>query len=262
MIVDALTHIHPESDSFGPKYDASVEYLIENIENSPVDKAVVTAIAADTMYGTKTEYVAECCERYPDQLIGFASVHPHYDENAEEKLERYVTEMGMRGLKLHPRHQKLAVDQPEVIKVVQKAAQLGVPVAVCGSQWKNAPLRDQMPMNVDVLAKAAPEAKIIICHSGGFKFLDAFIVAVANNNVYLETSIDLEYFSNTPFEDQYIFTLKKIGARRVIFGSDHPESPSAESYARSRSILDKHGFSDEECELIFGRNILTLVGEE
>ncbi|MEX2016674.1 MAG: amidohydrolase family protein, partial [Candidatus Hydrogenedentales bacterium] len=223
MIIDALTHVNPNPKAFGDRYDASVEFLIKNLEESPVDRAVVTAIAADTYYGTSNEFVIECCRKYPDRLIGVASVDPLRDPDAVATLERCVREGGMRGLKLHPRHQKLSVADPAVFPVVEKAAELGVPVWICGSQWRNAPLKFQMPIHVDDLCKAVPEAKIIIAHAGGFLFLQALMVAVANPNVYLETSTDLKYFYGTPFEDQLMFVLKQVGARRVIYGSDHPE---------------------------------------
>ncbi|MFP6582393.1 MAG: amidohydrolase family protein [Candidatus Hydrogenedentota bacterium] len=260
MIIDALTHIHPDLKSFGSQYDLSPEFLIRNLEESPVDRAIVTAIEGENNYCTPTTYIIDACEKYPDHLIGFASVNPITNPNAVADFEKYVTEYGMRGLKLHPRHQQLSADDERIVPVVEKAAELGVPVTICGSLWKHAPLRDQQPINIDVLAKRVPEAKIIIAHSGGFKFMDAFIVAVANDNVFLETSISLKYFEDTPFEDQYMFTLKQIGAHRVIFGSDHPEDPVASCYARSVEMLGRHGFGGDAETQIFGDTIQSLIG--
>ncbi len=260
MIIDALTHIHPMPNAFGNDCDLRTEFLIEELDKSPVDKAIVTAIEGDTPYCTPTAYVIEQCAKHPDHLIGFASVNPLTNPNAVSDLESHVRNGGMRGLKLHPRHQHLAADDERIIPVVEKAAELGIPVTICGSQWKHAPLRDQLPMNVDVLAKRVPEAKIILAHGGGFHFMDAFVVAVANENVYLETSISMKYFADTPFEDQYIFTLQQIGADRIIFGSDHPEDPLSICYMRSVAMLEKHGFSAEDQAKILGGNIQKLIG--
>jgi hypothetical protein len=259
MIIDGLTHLHADPRAFGEKYDLSPQFLIENLERSPIDKAVVTAIEGNTRYCTPTSFVIECCERYPDRLIGFASVNPLTNPRATEDLKRFVEERGMRGLKLHPRHQGFGADNPAIVPVVRLAAELGIPVYICGSQWRNAPLRNQLPQNIDVLCKAVPEAKIVIAHSGGFYFWDAFVVAIANPNVYFETSIALRYFEGTPFEDQYLFTLKQLGACRVIFGSDHPEEPSGQCYTRSRSLLERHGFTNDELEHIFGGTLLSLL---
>lgn len=260
MIIDALTHIHPDPKSFGSEYDLSTEHLIRNLDKSPVDRAVVTAIEGDNNYSTPTTYVIDACEKYPDHLIGFASVNPITNSNAVAEFEKYVTEYGMRGLKLHPRHQGLAADDERIVPVVEKAAELGVPVTICGSLWKHAPLRDQQPINIDVIAKRVPEANIIIAHSGGFKFMDAFIVAVANDNVYLETSIALKYFEDSPFENQYLFTLKQLGAHRVLFGSDHPEDPTAICYERTVAMLNRHGFGGDAEAKILGENMQSLLG--
>lgn len=259
MIVDALTHLNPDPKAYGPAYDLSVEFLVKQLEGSPVDKAIVTAIEADSPYATTTEYVAECRDRFPDRIIGFCSVDPLHDPEAVKKLEHYVRDLAMKGLKLHPRHQGLRVDNPKVTEVVEKATELNIPVTICGSQWKHAPLEDQLPIHIDTLCKRVPEAHIIIAHAGGFRFMDAFMVAVANDNVSLETSIALRYFEGTPFEDQLIFAFKQLGPKRLIYGSDHPEDPIGESYRRSRAMLERHGFSAEDCALIFGQNILSLL---
>ena len=261
MIIDALTHVNPDPKAYGPAHDLSLEFLIRQLEESPVDKAIVTAIEADSPYATSTKYVAECRDRFPDRIIGFCSVDPLRDPKAVAKLEHYVVDLGMKGLKLHPRHQRLRVDDPKVTKVVEKATELNIPVTICGSQWKHAPLEDQLPIHIDTLCKRVPEAHIIIAHAGGFRFMDAFMVAVANDNVSLETSIALRYFEGTPFEDQLLFTFKQLGAKRLIYGSDHPEDPIGECYDRSRSILERHGFSETDCALIFGENILSLLPE-
>ena len=90
--------------------------------------------------------------------------------------------------------------------------------------------------------------------------MDGFVVAVANENVYLETSISMKYFRGTPFEDQYMFTLKQIGAHRIVFGSDHPEDPVQICHERTVEVLNDHGFSDDDQAQILGGTISSLIG--
>ncbi|MBN2307353.1 MAG: amidohydrolase family protein, partial [Candidatus Hydrogenedentes bacterium] len=195
MIVDAHTHIHPDQDGMGARYDATLDFLLENLQNGPVDKAVVLAEAVDVPYIKRIEnrFVGECCRRHPDRLIGFASVHP-LEPDAVERLEADVSEYGLQGLKLHPRFQGVAADDARLVPLVEKAVELGIPVAIDAFLWKPTPLRLQLPLNIDALCKRVPEAKIIMCHAGGFHFLDALAVAVANDNVYLEVSSSLGFF--------------------------------------------------------------------
>ncbi|HIJ65316.1 MAG TPA: amidohydrolase [Candidatus Hydrogenedentes bacterium] len=262
MIIDAHTHIHPEKDAYGPEFDATPERLLNDLAESEVDKAVVLPLAADSPYAKRTEncFVAEWCAKAPDKLIGFASVHPLEHGDAARRLEHAVTGYGLKGLKLHPRFQGIAADDPRIVPVVEKAAELGVPVAIDCLLWKPTPLRDQLPLNIDALCKRVPAATIIMCHAGGFRFLDALAVAVANDNVYLDVSVSLTYFHGTPFEDQFMFALKQVGAKRLIYGSDHPQHPLHECYIASKAIFETHGFSKEELGCIFSGTFLSLVG--
>jgi len=263
MIIDGHTHIHPEKEAFGPAYDATPEFLLEALEESGVDKAVVLPIAATTPYAKRTDncYVAEWCAKYPQRLVGFASIHPLEDADSTGRLARAVEKYGLKGLKLHPRFQGVAADDPRLIPLVEKAAALGIPVAIDCLLWKPTPLRDQLPFNVDTLCKRVPEAKVIMCHAGGFRFLDALAVAVANDNVYLDVSVSLGYFHDTPFEDQFMFVLKQVGARRLIYGSDHPYCPLKATYLLSKAVFEKHGFSHEDQDWIFGKTMLSLLGQ-
>ena len=102
-----------------------------------------------------------------------------------------------------------------------------------------------------------------MCHAGGYHFLDALAVVGANDHVYLEFSTALSYFHGTPFEDQFMFALRKAGRNRIIFGSDHPQDPLKTCYDRSRAIFKQHGYSDEDLSYIFGKTFLsTLPGAE
>ncbi len=235
--------------------------MVRNLEESDVDKAVVLPVAADSPYVKRTDnaFVGELCAEYPDKLIGFASVNPLEEPDAAARFQHDIETYGLKGLKLHPRWQGFSVEDPRVVPLVEKAAELDVPVAIDTMLWKPTPLKEHLPINVDTLCKRVPDAKIIMCHAGGFHFMDALCVAVANDNVYLDTSVSLEYFHNTPFEDQFVFVLKQVGAHRLIYGSDHPQNPLKEAYGSAQSILAKHGFSDDELAQIFGVTITSLL---
>jgi len=262
MIIDAHVHVHPDPKGFGEKYDASVEVLINNLEVSPVEKACVLPIAADDPFlrNVKNEFVAEICEKYPDKLIGFASVDPKKGDEAAIELEDLVDKYDFKGLKLHPRFQGFSPDDPKIFPVVKKAGELGIPVAIDSYIWKPTPLKWQMPLLIDDLAKAAPETTIIVCHSGGYRFMDALFICKANDNIYLDTSATLHWLMGTPFEAQFAFMLKSAGANRIIFSSDHPEHPTKDCYVDTKLSLDKFGFTEKEQELIFGENIMRLLG--
>lgn len=261
MIIDAHVHVHPDADGLGDRYDALLETLLTKLAASDVDRAVIYAEAFDVPYVKRIEnrFVADCCARYPDKLIGFASIHPLEHENPAKALDDAIREYGLHGLKLHPRFQGVSADDLRIVPLVEKAVELDLPIAIDALLWKPTPLRVQMPINIDALCKRVPGARVIISHAGGFHFLDALAVVIANENVYLEISRALDYFTGTPFEDQFLFVLKQAGAQRVIYGSDHPQDDLQGCYERSRATLVRHGFTDTGLEWIFGKTFLSLL---
>ncbi len=260
MIIDGHTHAHGDPDGLGDRYDARIEGLVDAMDAAGVDRALIMAEAVDVPYikPISNAYVAECCERFPDRLVGFASVHPAHP-HAEEELHEALTNMGLRGLKLHPRFQGVAADDPRSVALIRSAAELGAPVAIDALLWKPTPLALQLPIRIDALCKAVPEAKIIMNHAGGFHFLDALAVAIANDNVYLELSVALEYFHDTPFEEQFLFVLSKVGPRRLMFGSDHPQKDMKAALELTKRSLQRIGFSETELSWVMGKTLKAVL---
>lgn len=244
----------------GPNYDARLESLIAQLDASEVDKVMISAEAVDVPYikRIENEFVGQCCAKHPDRLIGFGAVHP-LEKDAPGRFERDVERHGLKGLKLHPRFQGVSAVDPRILPLAERAAGMGLPIAVDAMLWKPTPLSIQLPINIDLLCKRVPDANIILCHAGGFRFLDALAVVIANDNAYLEISTVLTYFHDTPFEDQFMFILKQAGAKRLIYGSDYPQVPLQSCYEDSRAILAKHGFSEDDLTFIFGGTFASLL---
>lgn len=260
MIIDAHTHAHPDPGGMGPGCDATLEALLRAMDRAGVDKAVLSAEAFDVPYvkAVPNAFVAEACAAHSDRLVGFAAVHPAETDAALE-LRRALETGAFAGIKLHPRFQGVAADDPRAVALAAEAAQWGLPVAVDAMLWKPTPLELQRPLRIDGLCKQVPGARVIMCHAGGFHFMDALAVAVANDQVCLEVSTVLPYFAGTPFEDAFVFVLQQAGARRVIWGSDHPQKDMAADLDAARRIFDKNGFSTEDQRWMLGGTMAALL---
>lgn len=260
MVIDGHTHVHADRDGLGKQYDARLEHLLHAMDEAHVAKALIMAEAVNVPYIKRIDnrFVADCCARHPDRLIGFASVHP-LEKNAPSELAHAIQDLGLIGLKLHPRFQGVSADDPRCVELVRMAADFGVPIAVDALLWKPTPLRLQLPINIDGLCKQVPEARIIMNHAGGFHFLDTLAVAVANEHVYVELSVALPYFCGTPFEDQFLYVLHQIGSRRLIFGSDHPQKNMAQALETTRALLTKAGFNEDDLAWVLGRTLRSLL---
>ena len=256
MIIDAHTHIHPRSDGFGKRFDASVDSLIGDIQNGPVDKAVVLAIAPDI----PNEFVAEACSENSDHLIGFASVDPYLGDHAVNDLREAIEKMGLRGLKIHPRRQNAGIDQLELlVPLVACAATLQIPVLIdafpCGRDW----FRVRELEVVSVLAERNPDARIILAHAGGHRVFDAMLVAKAHVNVWVDISFTPTYYQNTSVGHDLVQVMRKLGPKRLIYGSDHPEISIRQSYERAMNLLHEADFDERDISDVMGGNILSLL---
>src|SRR5207245_9446565 len=91
------------------------------------DRAVLLAPDARVAgFHTSHEAVAWMVKQDPKRLVGFASVDPNA-KDAPDQLERAVTDLGMRGLKLAPMYQFFPPDAPAVVPLYDSARRPRLP---------------------------------------------------------------------------------------------------------------------------------------
>ena len=96
----------------------------------PADKALVFSLARrerrrhDPM--NVNDDTAEFVRAHPDKLIGFLSVHPEEPDCLEE-IERSVSDLGLRGIKLGPNYQNFDPLGEAAFRVFKRAEELGLP---------------------------------------------------------------------------------------------------------------------------------------
>lgn len=256
MLIDGHVHITKNGIWFDTGVDASLERLLIELENSPISKAIILPITGIV----SNEYVAEVCNKYPNKLIGFATVNPLQGRNAVIELEKAVKNLGLRGLKLHPRLQGFSPKDSRILPVIRKAGEFDIPIVFDVFPQGPGLITDVLPLNYDRLAKEAPSTKIILAHSGGSRVLDALMVAKANANIYLDVSYSMDYYKGSSVAKDFIFAIKKLGVDRVIYGSDYPEFGIRESFEVVDGMLGE--LSDKEKEWVFGKTIITMLNLE
>src|SRR4030043_948277 len=106
---------------------ASPDLLLEMLHDNGVDRAVVlTEMSPITTGVISNEAVAEFCLGH-EALIPFANINPFMVSNPAQESERYVREMGFRGLKLYPTYQGFYANDSMLYPLYAKAQELGVP---------------------------------------------------------------------------------------------------------------------------------------
>lgn len=254
MIIDAHVHIHPDPSGFGDDYNASLAALIGLLDKSPIDKVVLLPIYPKV----SNTFIAKACQEYPDKLIGFASVDPLGGEKSIEQLEQDVLQYNLKGLKLHPRLQDFSINDPRIIPLVNKAADLGLPIVV-DTFPNGAGMEESFPLLLDRLATDVPKANIIMAHFGGYKLWDALFVAKAHTNMFVDLSYTLLYFRGSSLEGDLGFAIKKLGSHKCIYGSDHPEMEINKTLDVSLEVLNHYRLSSQDMENILGKTISSLL---
>ncbi|NTW43291.1 MAG: amidohydrolase family protein [Anaerolineaceae bacterium] len=241
VIVDCHCHV-----GVGHDYQQTVEHQISEMDTFGIDRAVICPvdrfIAVDNREGN--DFVLEVAQRHPERFYAFATANPWYGAKALTELRR-AFDQGARGIKLHPSLQGFLLCDDLVYPIIELAGEKNVPIFF----HTGTPAFAQ-PMHVVELALRFPQVKMIMGHMGSTDFwLDAVPSAQLATNIYVDTSWSLP--------DKVHRAIQGLGIERVLFSSDSPlSSYSVEMGCRNATIL-----SEEEQNLVMGKNMLQLLGE-
>jgi len=191
------------------------------------------------------------------KVLPIATVHPYDGPAAVTELER-VAAKGIKVLKIHPHTQKFDPDDPRVLTLVQRAGQLGVIVLM-----DNANILPGDSEKLFNLALKAPKTRFFFAHLGAMNFRFWNILKLARtadgfgmDNVYFDISGTVTLVADSPIEAEFIWTLRNVGIKSVMLGSDYPQM----TLAGAVQALDKLDLSNEEKAAIQSGNALRLFG--
>lgn len=180
MVIDFHTHIQPGTD---------VPHFLSEMDKEGIQLSVVLALGQDQEeLEASNRLIAGLVEKHPSRLTGFASVTPTR-KNAVKEFEELVRNHGFRGLKLHPPIQHFSIDDPRVSPLMEKCAELDLPVLfhTGGVFLREGIIRYGDPLLIDELAIRHPNTTMIIAHGNPFG-PDPYI-AGKHPNVYLDTTL-------------------------------------------------------------------------
>jgi len=242
LIIDA--HNHVGGPDKGDHAKQSPEEIVATMDKVGIGKAVIfpfNEINPGVSFSLANNYIASAMKKYPNSLIGFARLDPNYGEKAILELERAIKELGLKGLKLHPTSQNFSLDNPYVLRIIKEASELGIPVIFDSGK----PLSP--PEKIGTLAELVPEAKLIMAHMRGEKYLE---VTQKFDNIYLGTT---GMFNLSKLQE----ALWRLGAEKLIAGSDSPYIAQEREIQKFDLIP---GIKEEEKALILGANIKRILG--
>lgn len=241
-MIDA--HIHLRGSDLHPR-------TISEGDRLGVRLFVASSIASYNHYPTyeqvlkSNDDMVEVSRRHPGRVVGYCYVNPRHGQAALEDYKKRIEDQGMIGLKLWV---ATLCNDPLVFPFIEQSIGYNVPILI--HSWRKTVGQlayETMPEHVADLARRYPEAKIIMAHMGG-QVESAMNAIEPYNNVYTDTS-------GTPIGGhEVMLSVERLGAERVIFGSDLPAC-----LASNIGKIVGAGLSDEQFQLVMETNMQRLL---
>jgi uncharacterized protein len=174
------------------------------------------------------------------------------DEFARLNALKYA---GVNAITFHSYFQKISdSDFHQVLALAKSAAELNMPILIDTSYGSTAMYRYDNLKLAAFLLDEIKSVPVVLVHSGGARVLEAFLLADACPNVYLETSFSLPYYLGSTVEQDQAFAYKKI-SERVLYGSDLPYIDIDESLNSFLTFSKKWGFSESQIDGFLNTNV-------
>jgi uncharacterized protein len=239
MIIDCHCHAGKGDGLTAPAdTDAPLTQYLARARAAGIDRTVIFAAFADD-YRRANRIIGRMVAMQPERLMGFAFVHPVADKGrVEEMVAEAADDLGLIGIKVH------AHDGRITREICESARRRQLPLLY--------DVMDDVPV-VELLAREYPDVNFIIPHLGSFADNWRAQMALIDHlerhpNVFTDTAGVRRF-------DILEQTVRRAGARKVLFGSDgpwlHPAVELAKVWALDVSTSDR--------ALILGGNILRLT---
>ncbi len=260
MIINAHAHVFPDKIAekavagIGGFYnmhmelDGTVAGLLRDGAEAGVDRFIVQSVATvPAQVESINNFISQSVQQYPDKLIGFGAIHPDYEDPARE-IDRVIS-LGLKGLKLHSDFQNFAMDDEKAFPIYE-AAEGRLPILFhCGDTRSDLSSPERL-MNV---VKRFPKLTVIGAHFAGWSMWDRAAELFAHSGIYADCSSSL--YAMSP--EHAAELIRKIGADRVMWGTDYPMWSSKEELER----FAKLPLTAEEKKMVLSGNALRLIGE-
>ena len=252
MVIDAHVHITKDGKWFHTNNDASLSRLLREMDQAKVDKAVLLAL--DSFI--ENDFIAKVVKQYPDRFWGIGSVNPD-NPRAIEEIMRCREDLGLVGLKLHPRLSGWDFSTPNLLPALAKAGEQRMVVVIDSFLYSRShvprrPIYDEIAQ----IAVELPTLQIIVAHAGFHEVLETSLIARVFDNIWLDFSFVVERFWGSSVQLDLQYACATL-SHKIVWGSDFPEI-NIENYFLKCKMLWKD-LTAEQKQAIVGENWLSLM---
>jgi uncharacterized protein len=257
-IIDAHAHVRLGEDDWTksdqPKGVAALRDLDEKagVARSAL---IVIGFGDPASVRAKNDAVIALSSSDPAHFYPVASVNPDNGDASLAELDR-VAGLGVKIIKLYPSAQEFDIANPVIAKITQRCGERGMAVLFDSFD----PFDAAQVGKFVKLTMSQPGTKFILAHMTFARFRETITFSMlrrmnAGNNVWFDLSAIATTYAGSPMQAELVWTIRKIGTDRMIFGSDWPLYSPAEALAATRKL----GMSVSEQRQVFHDNISSLM---
>ena len=225
-IIDSHCHVYPDriaarasagtSDFYKMPslYDGRISTLLENGGAAGIERYVIQSVATTPkQVDGINRFIAEAAQKGDGRFIGLGTLHPD-SENLAEEVESIVA-LGLRGVKLHPDIQRVAIDDDRMRKIYELCrGRLPILMHTGDSRFDYSNPNRMLP-----ILREYPDLTFIGAHFGGWSVWDqAQTMLTDRENFFVDCSSSL--YAMSPCRAGEL--ISAYGHGRVLFGTDYP----------------------------------------
>lgn len=284
MLIDFHTHTFP--DELANKVilkiagDASIRHytegtnssLLESMDRAAVDMSVILPVVTKPSQCETINRVAkDVNDRYFPRLLSFGGIHP--DNTDYKDILKDLAESGIKGIKLHPLYQGVAIDDIRNLRIIDCASELGLIVVIHAGKDLSFPGDFADPERISRMLDEVHPEKIVLAHMGSYARWEEVYELLCGRGAYLDTSFALNPIR--PLKDtqegrdslaansmlvsplnRELFRkmVEKNGVDHMLFASDSPWGDQKETFELVDECLD-----GSEKEAVYYGNALRLL---
>lgn len=273
----------------------AVERRLADMDETGVDRQLLSTVPVMFSYWAEpargrelarylNEHLATVAREHPDRFAALGTVPLHDPEMAIAELERCMGEWGMAGVEIGTNIAGIDLDDPRFFPFFERAAELGAIVFVHPWQVVAASRLTQyyflytvaMPSETAFAVGALlfggvlerlPGLRLLFAHGGGSVPLiigrmergwEVWEPAREHLSVRPSEALRSCFFDSVTWDEASLELLvRRVGADRVVLGSDYPFLMGEE---RSGELLSRTVLTTDEQAAILGGNAERLLG--
>jgi predicted TIM-barrel fold metal-dependent hydrolase len=268
-IIDAWAQIPRRSDQLVPEVrrllersgtaavlgtGVDVAEVIAAMDRAGIERLLVCAWCRPGQWVITNDDVAELVSAHPDRFAGVATVDLAHPMAALAELERAITQLALKALRIIPWLWDLPPDNRLYYPLYAKCVELGVPFCTqVGHTGPAMPSEPGRPVPyLDRVALDFPELTIVGGHIGHPWTEEMIGLAWKHDNVYIDTSAHAPRY----YPPALIQFISSYGQDKVLFGTNFPQLPLERCVTEARAL----GLSEAVAAKFFSDNARRVFG--